>query len=133
MTKKYQKTVPAATPPAVPEQVSIVMDEIAADTDPREGAALASAILEDLLDRGATVLVTGSFHTVGDAIWQFQLEFGTGLPGLTGRQVSIDPANPDDPDVVGDPSSVTFSPAVTTRSVAPVGSAVDSTAVHCSA
>lgn len=31
MTKKYQKTVPAATPPAVPEQVSIVMDEIAAD------------------------------------------------------------------------------------------------------
>ena len=31
MTKKYQKTVPAARPPAVPEQVSIVMDEIAAD------------------------------------------------------------------------------------------------------
>jgi hypothetical protein len=36
----------------------------------------------------------------GDAIWQFQLEFGTGLPGLTGRQVSIDPANPDDETVV---------------------------------
>ena len=36
----------------------------------------------------------------GDAIWQFQLEFGTGLPGLTGRQVSIDPANPDDPDTL---------------------------------
>lgn len=36
----------------------------------------------------------------GDAIWQFQLEFGTGLPGLTGRQVSIDPANPDDEAVV---------------------------------
>ena len=36
----------------------------------------------------------------GDAIWQFQLEFGTGLPGLTGRQVSIDPANPDDPETV---------------------------------
>jgi DNA mismatch repair protein MutS2 len=34
------------------------VDEIAADTDPREGAALASAILEDLLDRGAQVLVT---------------------------------------------------------------------------
>lgn len=31
MTKKYQKTVPAARPPAVPEQVSIVMDEIGAD------------------------------------------------------------------------------------------------------
>jgi len=30
----------------------------------------------------------------GDAIWQFQTEIGTGLPGLTGRQVSIDPADP---------------------------------------
>jgi DNA mismatch repair protein MutS2 len=36
----------------------VLVDEIAADTDPREGAALASAILEDLLDRGARVLVT---------------------------------------------------------------------------
>ncbi len=36
----------------------VLVDEIAADTDPREGAALAAAILEDLLDRGATVLVT---------------------------------------------------------------------------
>ena len=36
----------------------------------------------------------------GDAIWQFQLEFGTGLPGLTGRQVSIDPANANDPTVI---------------------------------
>jgi DNA mismatch repair protein MutS2 len=36
----------------------ILVDEIAADTDPREGAALAAAILEDLLRRGAQVLVT---------------------------------------------------------------------------
>ena len=36
----------------------VVVDEIAADTDPREGAALAAAILEDLLERGAQVLVT---------------------------------------------------------------------------
>ena len=36
----------------------VLVDEIAADTDPREGAALAAAILEDLLDRGAQVLVT---------------------------------------------------------------------------
>jgi len=36
----------------------VLVDEIAADTDPREGAALAAAILEDLLARGATVLVT---------------------------------------------------------------------------
>ncbi len=36
----------------------VLIDEIAADTDPREGAALAAAILEDLLGRGAQVLVT---------------------------------------------------------------------------
>jgi DNA mismatch repair protein MutS2 len=36
----------------------VLVDEIAADTDPREGAALASAILEDLVERGAEVLVT---------------------------------------------------------------------------
>jgi DNA mismatch repair protein MutS2 len=36
----------------------VLVDEIAADTDPREGAALAAAILEDLLTRGAQVLVT---------------------------------------------------------------------------
>jgi DNA mismatch repair protein MutS2 len=36
----------------------VLVDEIAADTDPREGAALAAAILEDLLGRGAQVLVT---------------------------------------------------------------------------
>ena len=48
-----------ATSPPGPAPASLVLvDEIAADTDPREGAALASAILEDLLDRGATVLVT---------------------------------------------------------------------------
>jgi DNA mismatch repair protein MutS2 len=36
----------------------VLVDEIAADTDPREGAALAAAILEDLVERGAQVLVT---------------------------------------------------------------------------
>ncbi len=36
----------------------VLVDEIAADTDPREGAALAAAILEALVARGATVLVT---------------------------------------------------------------------------
>lgn len=44
---------------AVAGKGSVVMiDEIAADTDPREGAAIAIAVLEELLDRGAVVLVT---------------------------------------------------------------------------
>lgn len=36
----------------------VLIDEIAADTDPREGAAIATAVLEELLDKGAVVLVT---------------------------------------------------------------------------
>jgi DNA mismatch repair protein MutS2 len=36
----------------------VLIDEIAADTDPREGAALAIAVLEELLGRGARALVT---------------------------------------------------------------------------
>lgn len=36
----------------------VCIDEIAADTDPREGAALASAMLDELADRGAYVLIT---------------------------------------------------------------------------
>jgi len=42
---------------AVPGSL-VLVDEIAADTDPREGAALAAAILEVLVEKGATVLVT---------------------------------------------------------------------------
>ncbi|MGZ3458280.1 MAG: endonuclease MutS2, partial [Archangium sp.] len=36
----------------------VLIDEIAADTDPREGAAIAIAVLEELLTKGAVVLVT---------------------------------------------------------------------------
>ncbi len=36
----------------------VLIDEICADTDPKEGAAIAIAVLEQLLDKGATVLVT---------------------------------------------------------------------------
>lgn len=42
---------------AVPGSL-VMIDEIAADTNPREGAALAIAVLEDLMARGAVVLVT---------------------------------------------------------------------------
>lgn len=41
-----------------------LIDEIAADTDPREGAAIAIAVLEDLIERGATVLVTTHLEEV---------------------------------------------------------------------
>lgn len=36
----------------------VLIDEIAADTDPREGAAIATAVLEELLAHGAVVMVT---------------------------------------------------------------------------
>lgn len=36
----------------------VLIDEMAADTDPREGAAIATSILEELLEHGATALVT---------------------------------------------------------------------------
>jgi len=42
---------------AVPGSL-VLVDEIAADTDPREGAALGAAVLDALVARGATVLVT---------------------------------------------------------------------------
>lgn len=42
----------------------VLIDEIAADTNPREGAALAIAVLEDLISRGSTVLVTTHLEEV---------------------------------------------------------------------
>jgi DNA mismatch repair protein MutS2 len=36
----------------------VLIDEIAADTDPREGAAIALAVLEDLVAKGARCIVT---------------------------------------------------------------------------
>ncbi|RKH38995.1 endonuclease MutS2 [Corallococcus interemptor] len=43
---------------AVAENSLVLIDEIASDTDPREGAAIAIAVLEELLGKGAYVLVT---------------------------------------------------------------------------
>ncbi|RKH60954.1 endonuclease MutS2 [Corallococcus aberystwythensis] len=42
----------------VAENSLVLIDEIASDTDPREGAAIAIAVLEELLGKGAYVLVT---------------------------------------------------------------------------
>jgi DNA mismatch repair protein MutS2 len=46
-------TLSVATPSAL-----VLLDEVAAGTDPEEGAALAAAVLEALTERGATVLTT---------------------------------------------------------------------------
>jgi DNA mismatch repair protein MutS2 len=43
---------------AVGRDSLVLIDEIAADTDPREGAAIAIAVLEEFLAKGAVVLVT---------------------------------------------------------------------------
>ncbi|MBW2700410.1 MAG: Smr/MutS family protein [Deltaproteobacteria bacterium] len=40
----------------------VLLDEIAADTDPQHGAALACSILESLVDRGAIVLATTHYE-----------------------------------------------------------------------
>ena len=42
----------------------VLLDELVADTDPRHGAALAAAILTELVDQGATVLVTTHFEAL---------------------------------------------------------------------
>ncbi len=42
----------------------LVVDEICADTDPREGSALAAAVVEALLEAGAQVLVTTHFEAL---------------------------------------------------------------------
>lgn len=60
---------------------------------------------EGLTERGSFVATfEGIFALVygvrGDRIWQYQMEIGTGLSGLTGRQVTIDPSDPDDPETV---------------------------------
>jgi len=60
---------------------------------------------EGFTERGAFVgtfegIFTLVYGVRGNRIWQYQMEIGTGLPGLTGRQVSIDPGDPNDPDTV---------------------------------
>jgi YVTN family beta-propeller protein len=60
---------------------------------------------EGFTERGSFIATfEGIFALVygvrGDRIWQYQMEIGTGLPGLTGRQVSIDPSAPNHPDTV---------------------------------
>jgi DNA mismatch repair protein MutS2 len=46
------------TPASAPPQTLVLLDELMSGTDPAQGAALAQAVLEDLVDAGATVIVT---------------------------------------------------------------------------
>jgi DNA mismatch repair protein MutS2 len=91
-----------------------LVDEIAADTDPREGAAIALAVLEDLARRGARIVVTTHLEelkavAVTDPHWvnarvgfdsqhmapTYRLQYG--IPGSSSaieiaRRVGLDPA-----------------------------------------
>lgn len=46
------------------EDSLVLLDEIAGSTDPQEGAALALAVLEELLKRGATAVVTTHYQQI---------------------------------------------------------------------
>jgi len=61
----------------------VLVDEIAADTDPREGAALASAVLGELVDKGAQVLVTTHLEELK--------ALGLGDPRFANARVGLDP------------------------------------------
>ncbi|QJT08206.1 endonuclease MutS2 [Oceanidesulfovibrio marinus] len=47
--------------PSVTETTLVLLDEFGAGTDPAQGAALAQAVIEDLLERGATVAAATHF------------------------------------------------------------------------
>lgn len=65
----------------------VMIDEIAADTDPREGAAIATAVLEDLLERGAIVLVTTHLEEL-KALAHLDKRFVNARVGFDGKKMS---------------------------------------------
>ncbi len=65
----------------------VMIDEIAADTDPREGAAIATAVLEELLDRGAIVLVTTHLEEL-KALAHLDQRFVNARVGFDGKKMS---------------------------------------------
>ncbi len=93
----------------------VLLDELGSGTDPEEGAALAAAIVEHLLERGALMIVTThlsalkSFAVNDLRIVNASMEFdsATGQPtyrmitGLPGRSRAIDVAK-----MIGLPSSI---------------------------
>lgn len=60
----------------------VLLDEMGAGTDPQEGSALARALLQELLDRGAMVLATTHFSEIK--------AFAYATPGLENASVEFD-------------------------------------------
>lgn len=65
----------------------VLIDEIAADTDPREGAAIATAVLEDLLEKGALVLVTTHLEEL-KALAHLDERFVNGRVGFDAKRMA---------------------------------------------
>lgn len=65
----------------------VLVDEIAADTDPREGAAIATAVLEDLLTKGAVVLVTTHLEEL-KALAHLDKRFVNARVGFDGKRMA---------------------------------------------
>jgi len=93
----------------------VLLDELGSGTDPEEGAALAAAVVENLLDRGALLIVTThlsslkSFAVNDSRIVNASMQFdsATGQPtyrmiaGIPGRSRAIDVAQ-----MIGLPAAV---------------------------
>lgn len=65
----------------------VLIDEIAADTDPREGAAIATAVLEALLEKGALMLVTTHLEEL-KALAHLDPRFVNGRVGFDAKRMA---------------------------------------------
>lgn len=65
------------------ENTFVLLDEIGSGTDPQEGAALAQAVLETLMDKGATILTSTHYSQVKT--------FGSTHPHVQVGSVEFDP------------------------------------------